>query len=49
MSGKFIRSMMVALLALVITLNATVTFVPTTAQAANSTATLAMENGTTAS
>jgi hypothetical protein len=49
MSGKFIRSIMVALLALVITLNATVTLVPTATQAANSTATLAMEIGTTAS
>ena len=48
MSGKIVRFIMSALLALVVTLNATAVSVPT-AHAANATATLAMEHGTTGS
>lgn len=48
MSGKIIRSMIVVLLALVLTLNATTVLVSTTtAQSTN--APLAMERGTTGS
>ena len=49
MSGKIVRFIMSALLALVVTLNATAVSVPTAAHAANATATLAMEHGTTGS
>lgn len=51
MSGKMIRSMFaVTLLALVMTLNAAVpTVAPLLSRAGTSPATLAMENGTTAS
>lgn len=49
MSGKIVRFVVSAVLALVVTLNATAVSVPTNAHAANSTATLAMELGTTGS